>query len=454
MIQEITPSAGHRAIHPGHRRTPHPRLRLAAFCLLLATSTASLFAQGTPAPKEPASEVTSSGAPAPQVTRWVPGPLAVDFPADRDWIEVPFRLDDTKIILPLRINDTETVQAVLDTGASSALLLDHEIASRIDFNILGVAQVAGAGGGGDMPRVEMAQGVSFGLGDLTLNNASLAVMRGPNPMARADWQAIVGRQIFDNLVVTIDWSQRVLRLADPATFKAPAKAVALPIERERGHIFVKGDVSFDGEPSRPVRLVVDSGAFHALSLDARKVGPPPPKKFENVKLGRGLGGIIRGSIARLASLRLGPFAFQDVVTRFPQADVAGVISSGSDGNLGAEVLRRFQTTFDYSRDRMLLEPNGALDEPFRFSTAGIGFFPALTDDGAAQVDDVYARSPAARAGLREGDEILRLDGKALNDLGLTKARGLLQHPPGTQVALEVRRDGQLFELTLELEELL
>lgn len=43
---------------------------------------------------------------------------------------------------------------------------------------------------------------------------------------------------------------------------------------------------------------------------------------------------------------------------------------------------------------MLLEPNRALDEPFRFSHSGLGLMPWTEDDGSVRIVNVYPKSPA------------------------------------------------------------
>lgn len=51
-------------------------------------------------------------------------------------------------------------------------------------------------------------------------------------------------------------------------------------------------------------------------------------------------------------------------------------------------------------------------------------------------------SPAVRAGLRAGDQILRVDDKLTAGLGLSEVTDLIKGPPGTSVRLQIAREGQ------------
>jgi hypothetical protein len=68
-------------------------------------------------------------------------------------------------------------------------------------------------------------------------------------------------------------------------------------------------------------------------------------------------------------------------------------------------------------------------------------------DGTVRVDSVIADSPAAAAGLRPGDQIMRLDGReiaTMDDLQNIMAA----HKPGDPVPLAVLREGETVDLTL------
>lgn len=63
------------------------------------------------------------------------------------------------------------------------------------------------------------------------------------------------------------------------------------------------------------------------------------------------------------------------------------------------------------------------------------------DDGALLVTDVEDDGPAGRAGVRAGDVIVKLDGKAVTDSAMLR-RAFGDAPSGTDVTLTVQRNGQ------------
>jgi serine protease Do len=67
----------------------------------------------------------------------------------------------------------------------------------------------------------------------------------------------------------------------------------------------------------------------------------------------------------------------------------------------------------------------------------------------AIVDEPQPGSPAAKAGLKSGDVILAVDGKEMKD-GRDLARTIANHPPGTEIKLDVWHDGQTKTMSLTL----
>ncbi len=73
----------------------------------------------------------------------------------------------------------------------------------------------------------------------------------------------------------------------------------------------------------------------------------------------------------------------------------------------------------------------------------------LDTNSGALVADVVAGSPAARAGLKSGDVVTELDGKAVTDARHLKL-DVATVSPGTSVQLKVLRDGSTRDLTVKI----
>jgi carboxyl-terminal processing protease len=69
------------------------------------------------------------------------------------------------------------------------------------------------------------------------------------------------------------------------------------------------------------------------------------------------------------------------------------------------------------------------------------------------IDHIYEDSPAEKEGLRNGDEIIRIDGKIASDLGLPQVRRMLSQA-GKEVEIIVDRKGEILSFLLRLRSLI
>lgn len=78
---------------------------------------------------------------------------------------------------------------------------------------------------------------------------------------------------------------------------------------------------------------------------------------------------------------------------------------------------------------------------------GIGIRVAITEDNF-YVDEVFADTPAAEAGLRRLDHIVKVDGKSTDGWTLDQLTGAIRGPEGTEVTLTLQRDEQEIAVTI------
>lgn len=69
-------------------------------------------------------------------------------------------------------------------------------------------------------------------------------------------------------------------------------------------------------------------------------------------------------------------------------------------------------------------------------------------DGRLIIVSPFEGSPAEQAGLRPRDIVRKADGRSLDDLDVSEAVEFIRGPAGTDVVLEIERDGEFFEVTI------
>ncbi len=294
----------------------------------------------------------------------------LQFPEGKSFIEVPFEVDRNHMVIPISVNGSRPLKFGFDTGAQGAILYNSTVGDSLNLNIVGKARVRGAGSG-EGAEVSIANDVTFDIGGIKLSSGEMLVAppapagRG-GPQVGGNTDGVIGRPIFASLVVEVDWERQVIKFYDPAKYNYLGKGKILPLTfDEGGRPYTMATAVIAGDKKIPVKLVVDTGASQALSLD---IGSSPeikaPVGAVKVVLGRGASGEITGLIGRVKSLRLGNSMVKNIVTDFPDASQGTAGIGGRQGRLGAGVLKRFKITYDYSRQQMIIEPNKFLNDPF------------------------------------------------------------------------------------------
>jgi len=384
---------------------------------------------------------------------------------------VPFLTQRNLLVISARLNGRGPFNFLLDSGVGSSLLTSAALADSLglahgtEYRLLGV-------GGTDSGlrayettnvRTTLPGGIeAAGLTWLVLTTDVLDL----SGYVGMPMHGILGADLFRSFVVTIHSDSRVLELADPATYRPPTgkRWASLPLTLDRDKAYVMADVELlsagleatSGSATKvgpevgplPLRLVLDTGAGHALSLetsaDARLHLPAMRLRTD---LGRGLSGLVSGWLGRVASVRLGRYRLPQVLTSFPDSSqvherLTGA-ARGRQGNLGYEMLKRFTTVIDYPHQRLLLRPLANWREPFEHDMCGLDLLATGPDFRRYVVLRVEPGSPAAAAGIVEGEELLSLNFLPASAYSLTDLSRLLHSRDGLVLFLLLRRpDGE------------
>ncbi|MBP8726354.1 MAG: PDZ domain-containing protein, partial [Saprospiraceae bacterium] len=169
-------------------------------------------------------------------------------------------------------------------------------------------------------------------------------------------------------------------------------------------------------------------------------------------LGSGLGGLLTGYVGRTGALQMGKYVLREVVSHYmlvetPLAKAEKQVKNGLIGNL---VLERFHVYLDYLSSKLYLKPSKKFDAEMPYDKSGMLIICGGDDLQRYMVGFVVPGSPAFEAGIREDDEILRVNGMPVSMLSLGKVNGLLQKRDGKRIRLLMRRDGSKYKCSFML----
>ena len=257
-------------------------------------------------------------------------------------IEIPMRVDGGMPAIELMVNGKGPFLFAIDTGAEGGPRLDSSLVEKLGLKPSG--QMREGDPSGRNPR--MAETVKLdsievgGLRFTGLDATSRNYKNSPRPLA-AD--GIIGLGLFPDYLVTLDFPNKVLRIARGELPKADGAEI-LDYQSEHGAAVVELSVG-----TTKIKAHLDTGnmigAFVFPTSFAEKLTQASePKVVGRARSASGDMEIKQVQIKEM--VRLGRYEFPDATITFP--------ALGDTGNVGAKILSQFAVTFDQQHQRVRL----------------------------------------------------------------------------------------------------
>ncbi|WP_375323787.1 aspartyl protease family protein [Flagellimonas sp. GZD32] len=403
-------------------------------------------------------------------------------PKGQKFQKVKFELINNLIIIPVEINGTE-LTFILDSGVSKPILFNLSESDSVAINNVSEVTIRGLGEGEPMKALSSRIN-SFSLGKAKNLAQDLYVVLDRDINFSTSLgipvHGIMGYDLFRDFIVEVNYASKTLKLHNPKLYKYKKKrnTQTIPLVVDERKAYVRGTVLMRDTANIPVKLLVDTGSSDALWLfHAPEKGLEIPEKNYEDHLGRGLSGDIFGKRSKIDGVKIGDFELKEAKVAFPYREsFHGMDNLGDrNGSVGGEVLKRFNMIFDYSRGLVTLKKNGNFKEPFQYNLAGIELQHnglryiaesiadangVVSDDGSDTfgnvqillenktrlslvpeivVSGIRAGSPAAEAGLREGDVILAVNGKRIHRYKLQEVLKMLNEREGKRIKVLIER---------------
>jgi hypothetical protein len=293
------------------------------------------------------------------------------------------------IYLPIKINGHEAM-AWLWGGPSS---IDKEFSESI-----GLQPTTDAAAATVAPDIQV--------GNLTLRNASANLdelqAQAYVPIIGRPLTFRLGEDVFNQVVVDIDFARHCVVFRDPKTVSRPVGAIEIPLIELDGERVIP--LSVNG--SEPAQFELELGNMNGPLL-VTPVYADTHKLLESHATSQRLSGPFSETVVSVDHLG---FAGVD----FPRAPIAVIPDTDLPpasiaGGVGLPLLSHFRLIIDYSHNRIYAIPNvRTAKAPITRDRIGLVLAKKDSDFGVAFV---APNSPAEAAGFKKGDKIALIDGK-------------------------------------------
>jgi predicted aspartyl protease len=394
-----------------------------------------------------AAQQSRKGATARKSQRRVP---TARFASGKSALSIPLEIDNSIILVRVRVNNSKPLKFNFDTGASLSVI-NSERAAELGLKPEGKA-IGNATGG--VIQGSFVRGVSLSVQGAEVSN-QLAGIFSFGAVSCFEMDGVIGYDFIKQFVVELDYQNKTLNLYDPRTYTYNGKGEVIPISLAGRTPTVRTKIFLEGREAVEGQLEVDTGADSTLVINSPFVAKQRllaalTKTLQGSTVGAG--GEQELIMGRIKAVQLGRFVFDNPIIGLSRDTEGSGASEKNDGLIGGEILRRFKVILDYSRNRMILEPNSNFSDPYENDMSGFAVASDEADCKAMKVESVMENSPAAEAGLQPGDIITAIDGKPTDSFASDELEKLFrQH--GKELTLTVKRGEGVIQTKLKLRRL-
>ena len=275
--------------------------------------------------------------------------------------KIPFEISDSgHIFLRVRVNNSEPLLFGLDNGFEQSAITTKQ-AKVLNLKLYGKTQTTG--GGENTEDFSFTKDVSFDLSSVNfkLKEIGVLALNFPSPTPDEAIGGILGYDFISRFVVEINFTNKVINLYNPQSYRYRGRGNILPIKMLDNYPSIPATVRLPGLAPVAAMFEIDTGAgndifFYSPFVKEHKLLDSKQETTEAATLG--IGGTSKIRIGRATSIRLGRTVIANPSVHFSQATKGDSASTFSAGHIGNGIFRQFKLViFDQTRRRLILESN-------------------------------------------------------------------------------------------------
>lgn len=255
---------------------------------------------------------------------------------------------------------------------------------------------------------------------------------------------IIGYSFLSRYIVSINYDSMFIQVYTPGIFNYPKGATLL---HPKFTSLVIQQVEMKDQRDLKSNVYLDTGAGLCFLVTDRFAADSSffQKKRKPVSVQvQGVGGKKEMLVTIVKKVKLGPYTFRKVPTNILHDEVNTLSYPFVGGLLGNDILRRFNVVLNYDQKIIALKMNSHYREPFDFSYTGMNMY---LEEGQIVIDDIVDKSPASKAGLKNGDVVIAVGADFSGSISEYKNR--FQNAK-EKVPMIILRDGILKKVELRV----
>src|SRR6218665_335937 len=348
------------------------------------------------------------------------------------------------VILKAQLDDfPDTLSFILDSGSSGISLDSTTVAA---FHLKPVPSDKTIRGIAGIKKVGFLYNRKLKFPGLTVDSLNFHVndYSALSSVYGERVDGIIGYSLLIRYIIKLNYDSLTMEICTKGSIRYPKGGFlikpilnTLPVQSAR----VKDEYTFNA------RFLHDIGAGVCLMLSQDFVDDSAlirKKRKLYPKEGEGIGGKVSMNMTVVKELKMGPYRFRNIPTYIFRDDYNVTSYPFLGGLIGNDIFRRFNVVFNYAKRDIPLLPNTHFREPFDYSYSGIELYYI---DNKIIIGDIAKGSPADRAGLLEGDEVLGVNNNLNQNFGQFK---IALQATGEKVRLTLRRNGELLQKEVKI----
>ena len=350
----------------------------------------------------------------------------IDEPRAFDWIAIEpaaYPLLVINIVI-----DGTTIPALLDSR-SSYTMIDKTTAEDLAMQPRLAGKVASIDGGADL---YVADCKSLDIGAIRQTGGSIAVL-DLRDLRRATgdvFAAVIGSDVLGRFALQVDWDHDRFRLLPSGKASLGGSTISLEFDETTHQLATS--LSVNGLSLGTV--AVDTGADGTLTI-AKSLVPrlavSPDKVTDRMVMG--ISGSVVNDYFRAQEVRFGELRFANMPTNAGEVSDPGF--PAADAQIEMEFLSQFNFVMDAPAGHIEVMPRAQPAPPLQKSTSGV---QGSYRTGSLVINHVMRNSPAALAGLKDGDQVCAVNGQAVDaswESGQQRAWSV--GAPGSEISLSL-----------------